>query len=98
MEPFVVGGITFILLMLIVVPLVVVERSAGRSVEARMSRLERRVDQLARNAGLQEPVDPQTAELIGLVRSGQKIEAIKRYRKLTGSGLAEAKAAIDQLA
>jgi ribosomal protein L7/L12 len=36
--------------------------------------------------------DPRIAELVG---RGQKIEAIKLYRELTGAGLAEAKSAID---
>jgi ribosomal protein L7/L12 len=38
--------------------------------------------------------DPRLLELIG---SGQKIEAIKRYRELTGSGLAEAKDAVERI-
>jgi ribosomal protein L7/L12 len=32
-----------------------------------------------------------------LARSGNKIEAIKRYRALTGAGLADAKAAIESI-
>ncbi len=38
--------------------------------------------------------DPQVVEMVG---SGNKIGAIKRYRELTGVGLAEAKTAIDNL-
>ena len=38
--------------------------------------------------------DPRIAELVG---KGQKIEAIKLYRELTGAGLAEAKSAIDSM-
>ena len=37
------------------------------------------------------------AELVTLLREGRKIMAVKRYRELTGVGLAEAKAAIDAL-
>jgi ribosomal protein L7/L12 len=37
------------------------------------------------------------ADVIGLIRSGKKIHAIKRYRELTGAGLQEAKAVIDSL-
>ena len=40
---------------------------------------------------------PGQGELIALLREGRKIMAVKRYRELTGSGLAEAKAAIDAL-
>jgi Ribosomal protein L7/L12 C-terminal domain len=32
-----------------------------------------------------------------LMRDGKKIEAIKRYREITGAGLAEAKAAVEKL-
>ena len=45
--------------------------------------------------------DPTTAaagvpdDVVALARGGRKIEAIKRYRELTGAGLAEAKAAVD---
>ena len=38
--------------------------------------------------------DPRIAELVG---KGQKIEAIKLYRELTGAGLADAKSAIDSM-
>jgi len=40
----------------------------------------------------------QWGEVARLVRDGQKIEAIKLYRELTGAGLKEAKTAIEQLA
>jgi ribosomal protein L7/L12 len=53
----------------------------------------------------QQQVPPPTAanlargqeELVELLRDGRKIMAVKRYRELTGAGLAEAKAAIDEL-
>jgi ribosomal protein L7/L12 len=37
------------------------------------------------------------AELLALVASGDKIRAIKRYRELTGTGLKEAKDAVERL-
>ncbi len=37
-------------------------------------------------------------EIVSLVRQGQKIAAIKLYREQTGSGLAEAKNAVESLA
>lgn len=46
-------------------------------------------------AGQQQP-GAETPEQ--LVRAGRKIEAIKRYRELTGLGLREAKDAIDAMA
>ncbi|MBC8043781.1 MAG: ribosomal protein L7/L12 [Rhizobacter sp.] len=37
-------------------------------------------------------------EIEQLIRQGNQIEAIKRYRDLTGAGLKEAKDAVDALA
>jgi large subunit ribosomal protein L7/L12 len=36
-----------------------------------------------------------TAEVVALAQGGKKIEAIKRYRELTGVGLREAKDVVD---
>jgi ribosomal protein L7/L12 len=36
-------------------------------------------------------------EIRALLESGQKIEAIKRYREMTGAGLAEAKEAVEAI-
>ena len=47
-------------------------------------------------AGQQQQPAAETPEQ--LVRAGRKIEAIKRYRELTGLGLREAKDAIDAMA
>jgi ribosomal protein L7/L12 len=46
-------------------------------------------------AAADAPIDPQIVELM---RQGRTIEAIKIYRDQTGVGLAEAKAAVEQLA
>jgi ribosomal protein L7/L12 len=43
------------------------------------------------------PRDDIPADVIGLVAAGKKIQAIKRYRELTGTDLREAKAVIDGL-
>ena len=47
-----------------------------------------------RVAGMDPATDP---EIRSLVQSGQLIEAIKRYRTMTGAGLKEAKDAIEGL-
>ena len=66
----------------------------------RMERLERQVEYLYRHFGLNAVV-VQTAsvdpEVLRLKRSGNVIEAIKRYRLLTGLGLKEAKDYVDGL-
>jgi len=49
-------------------------------------------------AGLSRPADQGSlAEVHALAAQGQKIEAIKRYRELTGVGLKEAKDYVDRL-
>ena len=41
--------------------------------------------------------EQETAEVIGCLQRGRKIEAIKRYREFTGTGLKEAKEAVEAL-
>jgi ribosomal protein L7/L12 len=60
---------------------------------ARTARLERKVDRIMEHLGLQ--VDNKFDDVLQLVRSGQKILAIKHYRELTGAGLKEAKDAVE---
>ena len=43
------------------------------------------------------PQPPVDAEVLELVRAGRKIQAIKRYREVTGAGLREAKEAVDDI-
>ena len=45
--------------------------------------------------GIEGPLE---AGLLGLLREGRKIEAVKRYREATGAGLKEAKDAVEALA
>ena len=59
------------------------------------SRLERKLDLILKH--LQIEVDEGSDEEIrALLKSGQKIEAIKRYRERTGVGLREAKDYVEQ--
>jgi ribosomal protein L7/L12 len=64
--------------------------------DRRVARVERKVDLILNHLGIQEH-DEWLAEVVTLARSGQKIQAIKRYRELTGEGLKEAKEAVDRL-
>jgi ribosomal protein L7/L12 len=56
------------------------------------------------SASPQQPAEPATsnddfeAQIVSLARQGQLITAVKLYRERTGSGLAEAKAAVEALA
>jgi len=70
----------------------------------RLRQVEEQVERLSAQAGMpwsaaMTPgaaggVDP---EVVALASAGKKIEAIKRYRELTGVGLAEAKDAVERL-
>jgi ribosomal protein L7/L12 len=80
----------------------------------RIAALERKVAELYKRLGQAEPgfgggltFDSDQAasvtagedpRLLELIQSGQKIEAVKLYRELTGAGLAESKDAVDRLA
>lgn len=56
------------------------------------------LDKIAKEVGVPDLVtDEIKKELQGLVKDGKSVEAIKRYRKLTGFGLKEAKEYIDKL-
>ncbi len=67
---------------------------------SRINELEDRLNFLYQRLGIEynDPnADPIRAPQIqDALRRGNKIEAIKIYRELTGTGLAEAKAAIDR--
>jgi Ribosomal protein L7/L12 C-terminal domain len=62
----------------------------------RLGRLERKVDLILRHLGLDpnQDLNPQVMELLN---AGQKINAIKLYRKQTGVGLKEAKDYVESL-
>ena len=67
--------------------------------KSRINELEDRLNFLYRRLGI-EYADPnsdpvRSPEIHDALRRGNKIEAIKIYRELTGVGLAEAKQAID---
>ena len=69
----------------------------------RLRQLEEQVERLSTQAGLpwSAAMTPEgggvDSQVVALAQSGQKIEAIKRYRELTGAGLAEAKQVVDGL-
>ncbi|MCR8575520.1 ribosomal protein L7/L12 [Streptomyces sp. Isolate_219] len=68
----------------------------SRSLERRLRQLEGKVDLLLAHAGVQEPQDARMAEIDQLLTQGKKIQAIKVHREVTGSGLAEAKEAVER--
>lgn len=69
------------------------------SLKNRVVELEERLDFLYKHLGVQFSNQPPWADprVMDAIRRGNKIEAIKIYRELTNTGLAEAKAVIDKL-
>ena len=68
----------------------------GADVSGRLRALDRKVDLLLKHAGI-DPYEGLDKQIVDLVRSGQKIEAIKLYRAQTGVGLKEAKDYVERL-
>jgi ribosomal protein L7/L12 len=72
----------------------------------RLARLENKVNYLFQELNLEEKYQTELAQgllqsgmadVVALLRMNRKIEAIKLYRQRTGTGLAEAKAAVDSM-
>ncbi|AWN27471.1 ribosomal protein L7/L12 [Streptomyces libani] len=84
------------LLVLAAIMLVSATDRRSRSLERRLRQLEGKVDLLLAHAGIQEPQDARMAEIDQLLTQGKKIQAIKVHREATGSGLAEAKEAVER--
>jgi ribosomal protein L7/L12 len=64
-----------------------------------LNRIEAKLDAILEHLGI-DPAsleDPRIREIREIARGGEKIEAIKRCRDHFGSGLAEAKAAVEEL-
>jgi ribosomal protein L7/L12 len=71
-----------------------------------LTRLENRVNYLFQELGLEEKYQAEQtqtasqlgmAEVVALLRMNRKIEAIKLYREMTGTGLKEARDAVDSM-
>lgn len=69
------------------------------TLRGRVAELERRLDFIYKKLGIEYLDDPGMADshIISLIKSGKKLEAIKAYRELTNSGLAEAKDAVEKI-
>ncbi|MGI9605453.1 MAG: hypothetical protein ACR2P0_04880 [Acidimicrobiales bacterium] len=64
--------------------------------ESHLASIENKLDLIIRHLGI-GPSDEDLAEVRRLHESGQKIDAIKLYRRHTGAGLAEAKRAVENM-
>ncbi|GAB2594572.1 hypothetical protein Aab01nite_83090 [Paractinoplanes abujensis] len=65
---------------------------------ARLAAIERKLDTIMTHLGIEEPAATQDSEVLAHLMQGQKIQAIKVYRERTGTGLAEAKDAVERMA
>ncbi len=65
----------------------------------RVEILETRVDNLMKNAGFDvtKPVSDASEEVMELLLTGRKVEAIKAYRRATGASLQDAKKYVESL-
>jgi ribosomal protein L7/L12 len=68
----------------------------ARRIDRRAARLERKVDLLLAQLGVQD-VDSAHDQVAALVRRGKNIQAIKLYRDITGADLVEAKNAVERM-
>lgn len=82
------------------------DREAHRRIdqlERQVARLQAALEQLGNASGvsmfrlLEEKPEEKLRDVAELARSGKKIEAVKRYREITGAGLKEAKGYVDKL-
>jgi hypothetical protein len=82
-----------------VVLTVIGRSSAGQQETAiRLKLIEHKLQLIMNQLEIAEPEPPELPRVIAYLELGQKIAAIKAYREVTGVGLAEAKASVEQLA
>ena len=92
---------TEFLVILIVVMLISNRISASghrRSQQHALDKLNTKIDLVMAQLDVVVPEPEGIADVDALIRADRKIEAIKRYRELTGDGLVDAKAAVDRRA
>jgi len=85
--------------MLVVVMLVLNWISASghrRAQQHTLDKLESKLDLVMAEMGVVVPEPEGMSEVDMLIRADRKIQAIKRYREITGDGLAEAKSAVER--
>ena len=76
----------------------VASASKGSPNDAKLRRIDRKLDAIIQNLGIELPesvVSGLSSEVCRLADAGQKIEAIKLHREETGVGLKEAKDAVE---
>ena len=71
-------------------------RTVARRTDLRLPRIEGKLNQIHQHLGIQ--FEDKAGEMVRpLLLAGQKVEAIKEYRRITGVGLKDAKEAVDAI-
>jgi len=87
---------TWLLVAILALGVISLLTRGGGDSSAQISSLNRKLDLILKNLGI-DPCEGLDTRLQELVRSGQKIEAIKLYRMQNGGGLKEAKEYVEGL-
>jgi ribosomal protein L7/L12 len=66
-------------------------RNLPEAQSRRLAAIERKLDLIMENLGIEEPEPDVNGEVLRELQAGRKIQAIKAYREATGVGLKEAK-------
>jgi ribosomal protein L7/L12 len=66
--------------------------------QRRLASIDRKVDAIINHLGVVVPDDDDEPEVRRLIQQGRRIQAIKLYREKSGTDLATAKNAVDDLA
>jgi ribosomal protein L7/L12 len=89
------AGFALVALPMLMLAMIVLLFALARLMDV-VNGVNRKVDLLMKHSGMNVQ-EVANREALVLMREGKKIDAIKRYRELTGAGLAEAKAAVERL-
>jgi ribosomal protein L7/L12 len=91
--------VSIAVLLLVFLVFLIHQRLAGiENRVGRLSRLEVKIDLLLKHAGVEyDPYKNLPREVVDALQRGEKIQAIKHYRKATGVGLKEAKDFIEDV-
>jgi ribosomal protein L7/L12 len=76
----------------------ILESGNRRAQQHALDKLQIRLDLVMAQLGVVVPEPEGIADVDALIRADRKIDAVKRYRELTGDGLLAAKTAVDRRA
>jgi ribosomal protein L7/L12 len=89
-------GIVLAAVIVLVTADLAARRESERRQLRRLAHVERKVDALVEELGVEVP-EPHVERVVALLDQGKTIQAIRAYREETGAGLREAKEAVDRI-